>query len=144
MPAGPDQDNDLTPDGIELAKQCAEVIEGLPEWDFQGDPPTDEIYKACYFQYGLEQCDICGQIVNMGFWQVINPSLGLSIDVYDITCHYMSHGSFSYSGLDLSHDPFHNGRVDIALLAKILEMPQRCGDLGTLYLPGSLVKDSSR
>ncbi|MBA7487064.1 hypothetical protein ES707_22626 [subsurface metagenome] len=131
----PDQDNDLTPDGIEFAKQCAEVIEGLPEWDFQGDPPTDEIYKACYFQYGLEQCDICGQIVNMGFWQVINPSLGLSIDVYDITCHYMSHGSFSFAAT------WHNGRIDVPLLLKILEMPRRCGDLGTVYLPADLNED---
>jgi len=139
----PDQDNDLTPDGIKLAKQCAEVIEGLPEWDFQGDPPTDEIYKANYLQLGAEQCEICGEVVNMGYWQVINPKLGLSIDLYDITCHYMLHGSFSYSGLhsDPPHDPFHNGRVDIALLAKILEMPQQCGDLGTLYLPGDLNKD---
>ena len=79
----------------------------------------------------------------MGYWQIVNPKLGLSIDVYDITCHYMSHGSFSYSGLHLDppNDPFHNGRVDIELLAKILEMPQQCGDLGTMYLPGDLNKD---
>jgi hypothetical protein len=79
----------------------------------------------------------------MGYWQIVNPRLGLSIDVHDITCHYMSHGSFSYSGTQIKppHDPFHAGRIDLALLVRIIEMPQRCGDLGTLYLPGDYNKD---
>ncbi len=132
----PDQDQDLSPDGIELAKQCAEVISELPVWDLQGDPPAEETYKANHFQRGLELCDICGQAVNMGYWQVINPKLGLSIDVYDITCHYMSHGSFSYSG-----DVHGAGRIDVAALVKVLEIPQRCGDLGTIYLPSDLDED---
>jgi len=51
-------------------------------------------------------------------------------------CHYISHGSFSYDG-----DIHGLGRADIALLVKILEMPVRCGDLGTLYLPGDLNED---
>lgn len=138
----PDQDNDLTPDGIELAKQCAQVIDNLP---VEGVDPIGEhqLYKKNCFQHGLERCEICGKSVNMGHWQVINPKLGLSINLYDITCHYMSHGSFSYSGLQLGppHEPFHNGRVDITLLAKILEMPTRCGHLGTIYLPGDLNED---
>jgi hypothetical protein len=133
-----DQDNDLTPDGIELAKQCAEIIDVLPEWDLQGDPPAEGTYKANYFQRGVEMCDVCGDPVNMGYWQIVNTELGLSVDVPDITCHYMTHGSFSYSG------SIHGkGRVDIPLLAKILEMPRRCGDLGTVYLPGDLNEDCS-
>jgi hypothetical protein len=66
----------------------------------------------------------------MGYWQVINPKLGLSIEVPDIVCHYMGHGSFSYSG-----DVHGKDRIDVALLVKILEMPRRCGDLGTIYSP---------
>ncbi len=79
----------------------------------------------------------------MGWWQIVNPKLGLSINVYDVACHYMSHGSFSYSGLHLEppNDPFHNGRICVALLVKILEMPTKCGDLGTIYLPSDLNKD---
>jgi hypothetical protein len=50
--------------------------------------------------------------------------------------HYMRHGSFSYSG-----DVHGKGRLDIPLLAKILEMPQRCGDLGTLFSPADANKD---
>jgi len=137
-----DQDQDLVPDGIELAKQCAEAIDALPiePVDPTGQP---QVHKENYFQHGLELCEICGQTVDMGFWRVINPKLGASMDVYDITYHYMSHGSFSYSGQEISepYEPFHCGRVDIARLAEILEMPRRCGDLGTVYLPGDSDKD---
>ncbi len=137
----PDQNENLNPDGIELAKQCAEVIDALPVYH-GGDPPK-EVYKIDFFQDGIELCEICGKRVNMGFWQVVNPKLHLSVNVYDITCHYMSHGSFSYSGLQLlpPNEPFHNGRVKIALLTKILEMPTKCGDLGTIYLPSDSNKD---
>ena len=140
----PDQDEDLNPDGIELSKQSASVIDALPVYNpHSGDPPPKDVYKVSFFQRGLELCEICGKQVNMGYWQIINPKLGLSIDVYDVACHYMSHGSFSYSGLqyDSPHNPFHNGRTKIALLTKILEMPRRCGDLGTIYLPSDSNKD---
>jgi len=133
----PDQDKDITPDGIELARQCGEVIEALPEYDpYDGDPPPEQTYKINYFQKGPEQCDICGAMRNMGYWQVINPKLSLSIEVPDIVCHYMEHGSFSYAG-----DVHGKGRIDLPLLVKVLEMPRRCGDLGTLYLPGDVNED---
>jgi hypothetical protein len=130
-----DQDSDLTPDGIELAKQCGEVIDALPVHE-PNTPGSSEPYKVSFMQRGIELCDICGESVNMGYWQVINPSLDLSIEVPDIMCHYMKHGSFSYSG-----DIHGKGRIDVPLLAKILEMPRQCGDLGTVYLPGDLNKD---
>ena len=137
-----DQDRDLMPDGIELAKQCAELIDSLPVEDVDPIIPG-QVYKQCYLQHGLEQCEICGQAVNMGFWRIVNPNLGKSIDIYDITLHYLSHGSFSYSGQQITEpfDPFHCGRADIAALIEILEMPQKCGDLGTKYLPGDTNKD---
>ncbi len=140
----PDQDNDLTPDGIEFATQCHEVIDALPIYDPKGgEPEPNEPYKVSYFLKGPERCEICGASVNMGWWQVVNPKLHRSMDIYDITCHYMSHGSFSYSGLQPTtpHEPFHNGRVKIEFLAEILEMPQRCGDLGTIYLPTDYNRD---
>jgi len=139
-----DQDANLVPDGIELAKQCSSVIDQLPVYNpYGGGLPPEETYKINYFQHGLELCEICGNQLNMGYWHIVNPKLKLFIDVYDITCHYLSHGSFSFSGLQLDppNAPFHNGRVKIALLLSILEMPCRCGDLGTIYLPGDLNKD---
>jgi len=130
-----DQDDDLTADGIELAGQCAEVIDGLPVFDPNG-PEVHALYKVNFMQRGLEYCDICGTTVNMGYWQVTNVKLGMSVDVPDLALHYMGHGSFSYAG-----DVHGKGRMNVPLLAKILEMPRRCGDLGTIYQPADLNKD---
>lgn len=128
----PDQDNDLTPDGIELAKQCAAIIDELP---WQKDALPSETYKWHGSQWGLETCDICGATVNMGPAGVVNPKLDLSVDCPLIAIHYMEHGSFSYTG------DVHTGRIDVAALVRALEIPRRCGDLGTLYLPGDLNED---
>jgi len=130
-----DQDGDLTADGVELARQCAEIIDALAVYEPDKSDLT-ELYKINFFQRGLEWCEICGESVNMGYWQVINPKLGLSMELPDIVCHYMEHGSFGYSG-----DVHGKDRIDVALLVKILEMPRRCGDLGTIYHPGDLNED---
>ena len=103
-----DQDDDLTPDGIELAGQCAEVIDSLPVFDPNG-PEIHALYKESFLQRGLESCSICGTSVNMGYWQITNLRLGLSIDVPEIVLHYMQHGSFSYAG-----DVHGKGRMDVA------------------------------
>ena len=131
-----DQDEDLVPDGIELAKQCVEAINSLPILDPNGPEILHAIQKVSFLQRGLEYCDICGAAVNMGYWQIKNSRLDLTIDVSEIELHYMQHGSFSFAG-----DVHGKGRLDIALLVKILEMPQRCGDLGTIYLPADTNKD---
>jgi hypothetical protein len=132
----PDQDEDLVPDGIELAKQCAEVIDALPVQDPNGPEILHALYKESFLQRGLEYCDICGTAVNMGYWQIENSRLGLSIQVSEIELHYMRHGSFSFAG-----DVHGKSRIDVALLAKILEMPNRCGDLGTIYRPADTNRD---
>jgi len=131
-----DQNNDLSIDGIELAGQCAEVISELPVLDPNGPEVLYSVYKESFLQRGLETCEVCGVTVNMGYWKITNAKLGLSIEVPDIVCHYMGHASFSYSG-----DVHGNGRIDVALLVKILEMPRRCGDLGTIYSPVDLNED---
>jgi len=130
-----DQDDDLIPDGIELAKQCAEALDGLPVFDPNG-PEVNAIYKVDYLQRGLENCDTCGAAVNMGYWEVTNLKLGLTMDVPVLALHYMEHGSFSYAG-----NVHEKSRIDLARLVKILEMPRRCGDLGTIYWPADLNGD---
>jgi len=140
----PDQDANLVPDGIELAMQFADAIEALPVYDPDGGlPEPNEPYKIDHRLRGLELCEVCGESVNMGHEEVVNPNLGLRMNVYFIASHYMSHGSLSYSGLQISepYEPFHYSRIDPALLAKILEMPYRCGHLGTIYLPGDFNQD---
>lgn len=135
-----DQDNNLILDGIELAKQCAVAIGQLPT---SIPPDPNKPYKILYMTDGLETCEICGLTIPMDHWTIFNPRLGLMINVPVMAAHYMEHGSFSYFGHSPHppYEPVHAGRVNIALLAKILEMPQQCGDLGTLYLPGDLNKD---
>jgi len=130
-----DQNGTIVPDGIELAKQCAEVIEALPIFDPNG-PEVNAIHKVDFLQRGLELCEVCGELVNMGYCQITNLKLGLSIEAPYIVSHYMRHGSFSYSG-----NVHGKGRINVPLLAKILEMPSRCGDLGTVYNPIDLNKD---
>jgi hypothetical protein len=130
-----DQDDNLIPDGIELAEQCAEIIDSLPVFDPNG-PEVYALYKESFLQRGLEYCGVCGSSVNMGYWRITNLKLDLSIDVPEIILHYMQHGSFSYAG-----DVHGKGRMDVAQLVKILEMPRRCGDLGTIYLPADVNKD---
>jgi hypothetical protein len=131
-----DQDEDLTPDGIELAKQCAEAIDALPIFDPNGPEILHAVQKVSFLQRGLEHCDICGTTVNMGYWKIENSRLGLSIDISEIELHYMRHGSFSYAG-----DVHGKGRLNVALLVKILEMPRQCGDLGTIFSPADANKD---
>ncbi len=139
----PDQNQNLIPDGIELAKRSAAIINTLPLYDpAGGDSPPKETYRWCLYQKGLEQCFICGATVNMGPAGIVNPKLGLEITCPLIAVHYMEHGSFSYDGRTMdSAEPLHAGRLDIPLLVEILELPARCGDLGTLNSPGDLNND---
>ena|GEM_PF-3963807 len=138
----PDQDNDLTPDGPELAAQCAAIIELLPEYKpNEGGPEPNDLYKVNHWQRGLEGCPICGQSVNMGWWTIVNPRLRLSYDAYEIMLHYMAHGSFTYHGLKDEGDLLHAARADVPKIVKLLEMPIECGHLGTLYMPGDSNKD---
>jgi hypothetical protein len=127
-----DQDDDLTADGIELAGQCAEAVDALPVFDPNG-PEVNAIHKVNYLQRGLENCSTCGLAVNMGYWQITNLKLGLSIDVPALALHYMEHGSFSYEG-----NVHERSRIDLPTLVKILEMPRQCSDLGTIYKPADL------
>ena len=130
-----DQDDDLTIDGIELARQCAAAVDALPVFDPNG-PEVNAIYKVNYLQRGLENCSTCGLAVNMGYWQITNLKLGLSIDVPVLALHYMEHGSFTYEG-----NVHEKSRIDLPLLVKILEMPRQCGDLGTIYQSADLNRD---
>jgi hypothetical protein len=133
-----DQDKDLVPDGIELAKQCRAIIEELP---WEEDALPGETYKGWNPQMGLHTCDICGATMPMGGGWVTNPRLGITVVFpFKMALHYMEHGSFSYDGIYYVGEEV-DGRVNVADLVRALEIPQHCGDLGTLYLPGDLNED---
>lgn len=128
----PDQNQNLIPDGPELARQCLEIIEKLP-------PYQDGITQTCRQDNelrGLENCDICGAPVNMGMVKIINPNLHLEIELPYIALHYFAHGGLTYAG-----DVHGKNRVSLPLLMQILDIPQRCGHLGTDYLPQDVNRD---
>lgn len=129
-----DQNENLLPDGIELAQRCAEIIERLPTLD-PDSPDAKGVYKIDFMMRGLEWCDVCGESINMGYWRIVNVTSGTAIEVPVIAWHYMQHGSFSHLG------DVHAGRADVARLWNILELPGQCGDLGTLVLPADLNQD---
>ncbi|MDY0354691.1 MAG: hypothetical protein RBR19_02345 [Sedimentisphaerales bacterium] len=130
-----DQDRNLVPDGMQLARRCAEIIDRLPavEPDESG---AVSVYKVSYLMRGLEWCEVCGQSVNMGYWQIVNTAAGKTVEVPEIARHFMEHGSFSSLGT------LHGGsRVDVATLLETIGWPIECGDLGTTYPPGDLNED---
>ena len=123
------------PDGMQLARRCAEIIDRLPavEPDESG---AVSVYKVSYLMRGLEWCEVCGQSVNMGYWQIVNTAAGKTVEVPEIARHFMEHGSFSSLGT------LHGGsRVDVATLLETIGWPIECGGLGTTYPPGDLNED---
>jgi hypothetical protein len=130
-----DQDHNLVPEGIQLARRCAEIIDRLPIAE-PNAPQTKGLYKVSYMMRGLEWCEICGQSVNMGYWQIVDAASGASMQVTEIARHFMEHGSFSYLGTVHGRD-----RTNVAALLEIVGWPLECGDLGTTCLPGDLNKD---
>lgn len=100
-----DQNRNQIPDGAELAKRCAADINELPIYDpYSGNPEPNETYKINHLFLGIESCDICGAIFNMGGVSIINPELGLKYPPVDppydflpyIAVHYMKHGLRRY------------------------------------------------
>ena len=136
-PYSPDQDANLESDGAQLARQCAEIIERMPVVD--ANAPADKgVYKIGHMMRGLEWCPICGASVNMGYWQIVDSESDRSMDVPDITLHFLQHGSFSYLG-----DVHVGGRIEIDALLEILGLPRDPGDLGIPYDPADLNRDGT-
>ena len=89
-------------------------------------PIPNRIYKIPYIFFGIERCDICGQQVNMGGYEIINPILHLhypggnnplqEVFLPELALHYMEHGSFDCFG------DIHRGRIDIPRLLRVLEL----------------------
>jgi hypothetical protein len=97
------------PNGPLEALKFSAIIDALP------DTPSN---TSCYLQYhvtfGMENCQVCGQAMNMGSVSIHNPMRDMFIYIPFMGLHYMEHGSFSYDGTENS------GRVDIEQLKKVL------------------------
>jgi hypothetical protein len=91
-----DSDGNGIPDGAQLAAAMHSVIAGLPE----GETP-DTTYVINYYMDGVYPCLICGENVNMGYMEIVNPQSENSILLPYYNLHFMEHGSFETDRLDL-------------------------------------------
>jgi hypothetical protein len=92
-PADPDTDNDLMGDAPQVAEYLLSGISTLPR-EFRPDGP----YIVEHEERGLETCSMCGDVMNMGSIEIVNPLEGLSVELPNIALHYLAHGSFGASG----------------------------------------------
>lgn len=112
-PGNPDEDGNSVRDGLDLARTVICEIAGLP-----ATPSSDKVYRVDVQLRGLEQCQVCGTNVNMGYVTLCNPQAKLSMDIPYIALHYLEHDGFSYAG-----DVHGKGRVDIQALLDVLFRP---------------------
>jgi hypothetical protein len=100
---------DGVPHGPREALEFRALISSLPT------TPSDTCcYRSEVQSNGIENCQVCGQDMNMGGWSIHNPMRDTFIFIPNMGLHYMEQGSFSYDGTENS------GRVDIELLKKVL------------------------
>ena len=114
-----DEDANGVPDGIDLATEMAQAIDELPTASMPGCP-----YRIDHPTFGLETCAVCGEQVNMGFMEIVNPVEGSTTYLPYIAHHAMAHGSFSYEA------DIHTGRVSVPLLYATL-----CRDSRRHFIP---------
>ncbi len=115
-PNNPQTHNLGIDDGQEITEVIIEYISDLPVVEFGGTPPTDQVYLEYCEVWGLETCNICGQLVNMGYVDIINPIQGTSLYFPIIGLHYISHGRFAYAGST------NQGEIDPIELATVLDI----------------------
>lgn len=108
-PGDPDENGNAIPDGRELAPELASQVQGLP----LGPLPT-ETYAIDHFANGIYNCLICGEGINMGFREIVDPIGGRSMAAPFYNLHFMAHGSFSTDRDDIY------SRVDPREIATIL------------------------
>lgn len=108
-PAEPDENGNGHPDGADLAWALALAMDGLPT-----QPAPDQPYVQHFMANGLEYCQICGAVTNMGFMQITNPLENQSVAVPYVAQHFLQHGSFQYAGTE------HSGRLSPPLLQTVL------------------------
>lgn len=112
-PDVPDEDNNGTPDGLDLVRLVASEIARLPS-----TPSSNQVYRIDHPAFGLEQCSICGTNINMGFVNICNPRAELSLSIPYVALHYLEHDSFSFAG------SIHQGRADACRLLDVLFRPE--------------------
>lgn len=109
-----DENGNAIPDGVDLAQLLSASIDALP-----GTPSDTKTYVQHHLAFGLENCQVCGAITNMGSLEIINPLENQSFSMPYVAKHFLEHGSFSYTGTNDS-GILHSGRLNPALLKTVL------------------------
>lgn len=88
-PDDPDENENGIPDGRELAQSLAAQVQNLPS-----GPLPDQTYFIDHHANGIYNCLVCGEGINMGFREIVDPVEDRSLSVPFSNLHYMAHGSF--------------------------------------------------
>lgn len=106
-----DYDNNGVPDGAQIAEELIRLFPKLKE-------QPDNIHSSIKYQlmWGLENCQVCGSIHNMGYVEITNPENNRKIQVPLVALHSLAHGSFAYNGTE-----HQNERLDAIKLIRTLK-----------------------
>jgi hypothetical protein len=92
-PTDADTDGDSVKDGPQFVEGLLEALSMLPR-----EVTPDGPYLSETLFHGVETCEVCGDVFNMGYVTVTNPLEGISLDIPCVALHYLAHGSTSYNG----------------------------------------------
>ncbi|OPX35295.1 hypothetical protein B1H10_01580 [candidate division KSB1 bacterium 4484_188] len=102
-----DTNGDGVCDGMELALSMKTVLDSLPT-----TPQPLTPYVLHHPTFGFWNCLLCGEPVNMGFMEVVNPIINcppLQMSYY--AYHFLGKGSFAYEGR-IDSGQWIEGRID--------------------------------
>jgi hypothetical protein len=120
-PNNPDCDLDGTPDGPDLAKFLHDAVGLIPE-----GPLPNETYKIHHLMKGVYECIVCGEQINMGFMEIVDPVRVKTVNLTYYNDHFMQHGSFSTDRPDLYP------REDMVALVDVLDVTVSGNDVPTV------------
>lgn len=89
----PDTDGDSLDDGPQVAEDLVSLIAALPR-----EVMPDRPYLQEWQMDGIEQCEVCGITLDMGFVELVNPIEQISAYVPYVALHTLAHGGFVYDG----------------------------------------------
>ena len=91
-----DQDGNQIVDGVDLAQRLHTLITELPTYSPNDDKPTTGTYAVDHSMLGVVSCLICGESVNMGYIEIVDPRFGIQIEYSYMAMHFLEHGSFTH------------------------------------------------
>jgi len=128
-------------DAVYWSTFFASYIDSIPRRFPDETPfPTDSTYRIDYLTCGEYGCPVCGEGINMGYMELINPRRDLTYRMSYMAHHFLANGSFS-SFIDDQSD---TTRIDISELKRILfpydsdHMLPVAGDTDSDGIPDSL------